>query len=187
MARKTDAQAGVGKPAGKPGAQHGSGRASVLLLRNVPLLSTLSDAQLGLLAQTILRRAYPRGATILKAGERTASLHIVVSGHVQVEISNRCGDEVILDILRPGEYFGEMGLLDDLPRSATVKAREACEILSLSKADFAARLKENHNLATAVQRGLVQRLRSANEKIGSLAAGCAWARCQGAAGHGGEY
>ena len=141
--RKSGARKGTGKTADKPAPVHGSGRASVLLLRNVPLLSTLSESQLGQLSQIILRRAYPRGATILKAGERTVSLHIVVSGRVQVEVSNRRGDEVILDILRPGEYFGEMGLLDDLPRSATVKAREVCEILSLSKTDFAARLRVN--------------------------------------------
>lgn len=134
-----------------------------------PLFAALSESQIDALTHVIQRRSYQRGAGIIKTGDSTASLHIIASGIVQVVVSDRHGAEVILDILKPGDYFGEMGLIDDLPRSATVTARESCEILILAKKDFSACLKENFNLIMAVQRGLVKRLRGANSKIGSLA------------------
>lgn len=144
-------------------------RASKLLLREVPLFSELSDTQLDSIAEVIQRRTFARGSSILKAGDNTASLYVVLQGKVQVLVSNRHGEEVILDILGPGDYFGEMGLIDDLPRSATVNARERCEILILSKRDFHESLKDNGKLAMALHRGLARRLRAANAKIGSLA------------------
>lgn len=148
---------------------HANAGVSRLLIRNVPLFATLAERHIDMLAAVIQRKAYPRGAGILKTGEQTASLFIIVSGAVEVVVSNRQGDEVILDILKPGEYFGEMGLIDDLPRSATVSAREACELLILSKKDFSSCLKDNFVMVFALQRGLVSRLRGANSKIGSLA------------------
>ncbi len=146
-----------------------SARVSRLLLRNVPLFATLSDSQVEVLTQVIQRRSFRRGASIIRSGESASSLHVIVSGMVQVVVSDRHGAEVILDILKPGDYFGEMGLIDDLPPSATVTARESCEILILAKNDFTTCLRENGNLAVALQRGLVKRLRGANSKIGSLA------------------
>jgi CRP/FNR family transcriptional regulator, cyclic AMP receptor protein len=88
---------------------------------------------------------------------------------MKVMMSDDEGREVILAILGPGEYFGEMGLVDDSPRSATVVALEACELLSLAKRDFNSCLQDNFEMAMTVMRGLVKRLREADQKIGSLA------------------
>ena len=79
------------------------------------------------------------------------------------------GREVILAILGQGEFFGEMGLIDEAPRSATVIAIEPCELLTISKLDFKKCLQENFDICTAVMKGLVKRLREADKKIGSLA------------------
>jgi len=84
-------------------------------------------------------------------------------------MSDSEGKEVILSILGPGEFFGEMGLIDDEPRSASVVTIEACELLSITKRDFKRCLAENFEMAMAVMRGLVKRLREADRKIGSLA------------------
>ena len=84
-------------------------------------------------------------------------------------MSDAEGKEVILTILGPGEFFGEMGLIDDEPRSASVVAIEACELLCITKRDFKKCLAENFEMAMAVMRGLVRRLREADRKIGSLA------------------
>jgi CRP/FNR family cyclic AMP-dependent transcriptional regulator len=144
-------------------------RASSLLLRNVPLFATFSDEQCAKLVLCVQRRTYPRSSTIIEVGERTESLHIIVSGRAQVVMSDRKGNQCILAILKPGEYFGEMGMLDDLPRSASVTAREACEVLALGKSDFERCLTQNFDLAMTVARGLVKRLRDADNRIGSLA------------------
>jgi CRP/FNR family cyclic AMP-dependent transcriptional regulator len=79
------------------------------------------------------------------------------------------GKEVILGIIGPGEFFGEMGLIDDRPRSASVVTIEPCELLSVTKRDFKKCLVENFEVAMTVLRVVVRRLREADRKIGSLA------------------
>jgi CRP/FNR family cyclic AMP-dependent transcriptional regulator len=142
---------------------------SKLLLRNVRLFAGLPESQLELLASVAQRRSFAKGDKIFAGGEHAMSLHLIVTGKVQVVFADKHGAEVILDILNPGEYFGEMALIDELPRSATIVARESCEILILSKKDFLACLQGNFQLTMALQRGLVKRLRGANSRIGSLA------------------
>ncbi len=142
---------------------------STLLLRNVPLFATLPEQQLGLLTSVVSRKSFPRGATVILAGGVTDSLYVVISGRLKVMMSDDEGREVILAILGPGEYFGEMGLIDDSPRSASVISLEPCELLSLSKRDFRKCMLDNAEMTMTVMRGLVKRLREADRKIGSLA------------------
>ncbi len=142
---------------------------STLLLRNVPLFSVLPEGQLSLLTSVVSRKSYPRNSKIITAGELTDSLYVIISGRLKVLMSDDEGREVILAILDSNDFFGEMGLLDDSPRSASVIALEACELLILSKREFKKCLSENFELSLAVMRGLVKRLREADEKIGSLA------------------
>lgn len=142
---------------------------STLLLRNVPLFAALQESQLALLTGAVSRRSFPRGTTVIAAGDTTDSLYVVISGRLKVMMSDDEGREVILTMLGPNEYFGEMGLIDDSPRSASVIALEACELLALSKRDFRNCLAENFEMTMTVMRGLVKRLREADGKIGSLA------------------
>ena len=147
----------------------GPANVSTLLLRNVPLFSVLPENQLALLTGVVARKSFPRGTVIIAAGDATESLFVVISGRMKVMMSDDEGREVILAILGTGEYFGEMGLVDDSPRSASVVALEACELLTLSKRDFKNCLQDNFEMAMTVMRGLVKRLREADKKIGSLA------------------
>jgi CRP/FNR family cyclic AMP-dependent transcriptional regulator len=147
----------------------GPANVSTLLLRNVPLFSVLPEHQLALLTGVVSRKSFPRSTVIINAGDITESLYVGISGRMKVMMSDDEGREVILAILGPGEYFGEMGLVDDSPRSATVVALEACELLSLAKRDFNSCLQDNFEMAMTVMRGLVKRLREADQKIGSLA------------------
>ena len=142
---------------------------SMLLLRNVPLFAMLQEHQLVLLTSVVARRSFPRGTTIMAAGDATDSLYVVISGRLKVIMSDDEGREVILSMLGASEYFGEMGLIDDSTRSASVLSVEPCELLVLSKRDFRKCLSENFEMALTVMRGLVKRLRDADRKIGSLA------------------
>jgi CRP/FNR family transcriptional regulator, cyclic AMP receptor protein len=142
---------------------------SPLLLRNVPLFSLLPVAQLLLLTQVVLRKPYPKNSTVIAAGDSADALYIVISGRVKVTMSDNEGREVILAILNQGEVFGEMGLIDQAPRSATVVAMESCELLTITRADFTKCLQKNFDLTMNVIRGLVKRLREADKNIGSLA------------------
>jgi CRP/FNR family cyclic AMP-dependent transcriptional regulator len=142
---------------------------STAVLKAVPLFASVPEEQLRLMATVVTRRSAPRANTIMAAGDPTDSLYIVLSGRLKVMMSDSDGKEVILSILGPGEFFGEMGLIDDEPRSASVVTLEPCELLSIAKRDFRKCLAENFEMSMAVMRGLVRRLREADRKIGSLA------------------
>ena len=142
---------------------------STAVLKSVPLFATFPDDQLRMLVTVVTRRSAPRASLIMAAGDPTDSLYIVISGRLKVMMGDAEGKEVILSIIGPGEFFGEMGLIDDSPRSASVVAIEPCELLSLSRRDFKKCMAENFEMTITVMKGLVRRLREADRKIGSLA------------------
>ena len=139
------------------------------ILKAVPLFSSLSDDEMRLLQPCLQQRRYPRGSFILRVGEEIDALYIIISGRVKVLIPAEQGHEVILSTLGPNEYFGEMGLLDDKRRSASVETLVACEMLRFPKAAFVACLKDNFELAMIMIRNLIERLRKADRSIESLA------------------
>lgn len=139
------------------------------ILKAVPLLSLFTDQQIATLASCVQHRSYPRGVSILRAGEETDALYIILSGRVKVLIPDEEGREVILTLLGAQDFVGEMGLLDDLPSSATVETIESCEMLRIPRAAFLSCLESNGEVAMQVLRNMVKRLRDADRKIESLA------------------
>jgi CRP/FNR family cyclic AMP-dependent transcriptional regulator len=142
---------------------------STSVLKSVPMFAAFGEDQLRALAPAVMRRDAPRGSVIMAEGDRVDSLYIVVSGRLKVMMGEADGKEMILGILGPGEIFGEMGLIDDGPRSASVIAIEPCELLVVTKRLFKKCLVENSEVAMAVLRVVVRRLREADRKMGSLA------------------
>ena len=139
------------------------------ILRNVPLFAVLDEAQLRALSGVMTRKSAPKNRTIIKAGDPTDSLYIVIAGRIKVQMSDDEGKEVILAVLGPGDFVGEMGLLDGAPRAASVVTIEQSEFVVIAKEDFNAMLKDNFEIAMVIVRGLVKRLREADRKIESLA------------------
>jgi CRP/FNR family transcriptional regulator, cyclic AMP receptor protein len=139
------------------------------ILKNVPLFSSFTDQQLALLLPAVQHRRFPRGAYIIRAGEETDALYIILAGRAKVLIPDDDGNEVILSVIGPNEFFGEMGLLDDQPRSASVETLEPCEMLRISRGAFLNCLRNNFDAAMLIIRNLVKRLREADRKIESLA------------------
>ena len=117
------------------------------ILKSVPLFSSFTDAQLASLLPAVQHRSFPRNAYIVRAGEETDALYIILSGRVKVLIPDAEGHEVILSVMGPHDFFGEMGLLDDQPRSASVETLEPCEMLRISKSGFIGCVRENRDLA----------------------------------------
>ena len=114
-------------------------------LRRVPLLASLSESQLDALAAGSVRRAFPKGRTIVAEGEPSQSLYILLSGRAKVQRSDSDGKEVILAVLGSGECFGEMSLIDDAPRSASVITLESCDFMAINKDSFKAMLAQSHD------------------------------------------
>ena len=138
-------------------------------LRRVPLFAGLTEPQFEQLAAGSARRSYPKGRTIVSEGEPSQSMYILLAGRAKVQRSDSEGKEVILAVLGSGEYFGEMSLIDDSPRSASVITLESSEFIAVSKEAFKAMLAQSPDMAMSVMRGLVRRLREADKKIETLA------------------
>ena len=142
---------------------------SPVVLRNVALFSGLDDVELEKLSKVSGRKRVERGAFVVRSGENTDSLYVLLAGRAKVTNVDEEGREIILAWLGPGEFFGEMGLIDGSPRSANVVAAEACELLFLSKEAFQRCLQDNFQVAQKLMQILVRRLREADRKIESLA------------------
>src|SRR5512134_2373354 len=109
---------------------------STAMLRSVPLFASFSEEPLRMLTTVVTRRSVTRGTIIMAAGDPTDSLYIVLSGRLKVMMSDADGKEDILTLLGPGEFYGEMGLIHDAPRSASGIAIEPCELLTIARRDF---------------------------------------------------
>lgn len=139
------------------------------LIRRVPLFAMLTPAQAELLADAVAKRRFKRGQVIVEQGKKSDALYIILSGRARVLMTDRKSREVILATLQPGDYIGEMSMIDNEPHSATVEAEIQTDALVLGRAEFTRCLPENATMAYAVMQGLVRRLRHADQKIGSLA------------------
>ena len=134
------------------------------------LFSGLSSDELQLIGRAAQKKVYPKNTIILSEGDTTDSLYMVCSGKVKVSIVDEYGKEIILAILGPGEYFGEMtAMADGASRSACVMTREACELMILQKEAFRKIVKNNPDIVFILLNKSMERLREANKKIESLA------------------
>lgn len=95
------------------------------MLNKVSLFEGLSEAQIKRLSDRALTRTYPKGAIIINERDEAGALFVIVSGMVKAYLSDEAGKEVVLSTMGPGEYFGELALLDDTPRSASVEIGRA--------------------------------------------------------------
>jgi CRP/FNR family transcriptional regulator, cyclic AMP receptor protein len=139
------------------------------LIRRVPLFSMLTPSQAESVADAVIKRRFKRGELIVEQGKKSNALFIILTGRARVLTTDTRGREVILANLSPGDYIGEMSLIDNEPHSASVRAEVQTDVLMLGRVEFARCLPENTSMAYAVMKGLVQRLRHADRKIESLA------------------
>ena len=139
------------------------------LLRRVPLFSLLTVTQAEVISGAVTKQRYKRGEVLVEQGQKSNALAILLTGRARVVSADSRGREVILATLGPGDYIGEMSIIDNEPHSATVRAEVQTDVLLLGRADFARCLAENASMSLVVMRGLVKRLRHADRKIESLA------------------
>lgn len=138
------------------------------ILRKVPLFGQLAPPDLDRVAEIARERSYPRNSVILFEDDPGDALYVVAQGQVKVVLIGEDGREVILSVMGEGEFFGEMALIDDEPRSAHVIAMEDSSLLVIRREDFQDLLQQTPGIGLVLLRELSRRLRRVDEKVGSL-------------------
>jgi len=139
------------------------------MLKNIPLFAGLSEKELSLLEQHANTRTFRKNAILITEGDDTDSLYIIQSGKVRIFMSNPDGKEIILNEQGPGEHFGELALVDDAPRSASVMALEKTQVSIISRQDFREVLGKHPDIAFSLIRDLSRRIRLLSENVKDLA------------------
>lgn len=138
------------------------------LLRQVSLFSDLPDADLKQVASVAQARRYRKQEVIFHAHDTGTTLFILKSGTVKISATDQNGREIILKLLYPGDFFGEMALLDGQHRSSKVTAVEPVEALAIQRDDFLRLPRRHPDLLFKMLLTLCRRLRHTDEKVKSL-------------------
>lgn len=138
--------------------------AEVDLLRKIPLFASIDTGKLKLLAFTSERLTYPPGAVLFNEGDRGDSAYLILSGQVSVAVNSDNGPVVVATI-NQNNIVGEMALLGDMPRTATVVATQPVETLQIKKDQFFQLLKDLPQMTLEIMRELAVRLNNANKEL----------------------
>ena len=135
----------------------------IRFLRNVPLFSGMPLQELGRVAEIAEEVVYPAGSAIIREGEPGDSMFVIVEGEVQIYLGEK-------EVRVQGEkdYFGDIAVLQDAIRTASVTARSACLLLRISQADFYEILSNHFEASLAVMRTLISRLLEAEKKLSPM-------------------
>ncbi len=139
------------------------------LIGKASLFGELEPQELEALARAAERQEFQRDETVFAAHEPADSFYVVANGRVKVCVSSAGGKELILATLGPGQFFGEMALLDDATRSASVVAQLATVAYRIRRSDFERLLEQHPAIARKLLRELSLRLRRSNAQMESLA------------------
>jgi CRP/FNR family cyclic AMP-dependent transcriptional regulator len=139
------------------------------LLGRVALFAELEPVELDALARAAERREFARDEAIFAVNEAADGLYVIASGRVKVCVSSAGGRELILATLGPGQFFGDMALLDDAPRSASVVTQLPTVAYRIKREDFEQLLDLHPSIGRKLLRELSLRLRRSNAQMESLA------------------
>ena len=142
------------------------------LLAQIPLFDTLAAEDLEALAGRMTERHFKVGEKVFDKNDEGSSMYVVLSGAVQIFLPGNGLDEprVVLKDARTGEYFGELSLFDDKPRSASVEATVDTTLLELTRVHFSEHLTKSKNAAMTILAEMAERLRETNALLSQRAA-----------------
>jgi CRP-like cAMP-binding protein len=140
------------------------------LLADCPILSNLVGSDVECLLEGAKSLRFETGEAVFRRGDPGDSVFLVRSGSVVVQALCAGGGSVVVNVVKPGEIFGEMAVLAGTTRSATVTALEACELLAISQSEFLALLVNHPGLGIRVLGAVSERLRRLTDLVGELGA-----------------
>lgn len=139
------------------------------LLAKVELFTELSPDELAAVASVASTRSVAKDTVIFHGGDAADAVYVIASGKVKVVTTSTEGKEFILTVLGAGQVFGEMALVEEAPRSASVVTLTAVELLAIKREDFHHLLNTSPGISRSLLAILSRRLRRANSKMESLA------------------
>jgi CRP-like cAMP-binding protein len=140
----------------------------VLLIKQIPIFALFSPHEQETLASMLRRRSIHKGDFLFHKGDEGTALYIIFKGLIKIAVSTNRGDEVTLAMLTDGDFFGEMALLDDLPRSADATALEDTQLYVLNRADFLSFLIHSEHAVRAIIQVLSLRLRRTDDMVAEV-------------------
>lgn len=138
-------------------------------LRQVLLFDCLTDDEIEVLARVAGSQKFSKNALVILAEDEGDAFFLIKKGRVKVSVTGNDGREIILSQLGPGEYFGELSLLDGKPRSADVTTLDPSELLVLRRQDFLTVIQKHSAIPVHLMITLASRLRKSDRQIVGLA------------------
>lgn len=138
-------------------------------LSTIPLFANVDDHDLAQIASASTLRSYRKNSIILTEGDTSSSLYLVIEGELKVYVSDEDGRANIINRLGPGDYFGELSLIDEQPRSASIEALTPCRLSVITRTFFIDYLEANPRVAIRLLEGMGQRLRCTTDHAKNLA------------------
>jgi CRP/FNR family transcriptional regulator len=135
------------------------------LLHRVPVFSTLPEEDLAQVAAVATPRSFDAGAIVFREGDASNTCYIIRSGHARATREHPDGRSITLAQFGPGDIFGELAMLDDERRSATVEALEEIETLAIQGPDMRRLLREHPEISVKLIGALGRKLRETNERL----------------------
>ena len=139
----------------------------ILALKGIPIFASVHGEQLRRLSEVVHEKEIKKGELLFAQNDLGEEMYLVHSGRIGIYQEASENDERIHEI-EPGGYFGEMAIVDELPRSATARAETDSKLLVLNKSDFQRAVQDHPDIAFEVFREFSSRLRRADEQIRTL-------------------
>jgi CRP-like cAMP-binding protein len=158
-----------GSATGGPGVAQPQRDLKRTALRTSPLFQAMLPEELDAILDFATERRFRRGQMIVQKGDAGSSMMAVLSGRVRISAVNADGKEITLNVINPGQVFGEIALLDGQPRSADASAIEDTSLLVLERRHFLPFLASNQALASRLLAVLCERLRSTSLALEQIA------------------
>lgn len=143
----------------------GTDEQTAALLRRVPLFSALSEHELARVAAVAVARRFEAGEVVFREGDPGNTCYVIRSGHACAIREHSDGRSITLARFAPGDIFGELAMLDDERRSATVQTMEEAEVVAILGADMRRLLRDHPDIAVKLVTSLGRRLRETNERL----------------------
>ncbi|KJS28886.1 MAG: hypothetical protein VR64_22495 [Desulfatitalea sp. BRH_c12] len=138
------------------------------MLKDIHIFSSLDQRTLAELQKSAIRKSFPKNTVLFSRGDDSDAIYVIVEGKVRAVLYNEDGKEMMLTIFGPGDYFGEIGVLDGQPRTASLVTKTACKVLILNKSVLDQLIFKNSDIHARLLAQILIKIREATLRIETL-------------------